>query len=43
MVKKETGRRSGGGGPKLTVGLLEETWKVLEGALASCNVYHRSN
>jgi hypothetical protein len=34
VVKKQTGRRSGRGSPKLTLRLFEETREILQGALA---------
>ena len=43
MMEKQTCRRCGRGGPKVTLWLFEETPEVLQGALASCNVHHRSN
>ena len=43
MMEKQTCRRCGRGGPKDTLGLFEETPEVLQRALASCNVHHRSN
>jgi hypothetical protein len=42
-MEKQTGWRRGGGGPKFTLGLFEETPQVLQRALASCDVHHRSN
>ncbi len=42
-MEKQTRRRRGWGCPKVTRGLFQETLKILQRALASCNVHHGSD
>ena len=43
MMEKQTRRRCGGGGPKVTVGLFQEMPKIVQGSFASCDLHHRSD
>ena len=42
-MEKQTRRRRGGGGPKVTLGLFQEMPKILQGSFASSDFHHRSN
>ena len=43
MMEKQTRRRCGGGGPKVTVGLFQQMPKIVQGSFASCDLHHRSD